>query len=89
MSLPDIEVQEIKNIIRRFIDEFRDIHGSDNREYKLKEVLEYLVTKPMFITSYPRFKNAVLSNIRHNSRVRGNVTPIINYDYYYNIFQAL
>jgi len=89
--LPEVEKREIKNTIKRMIDEFRGLRGmnTDVKEQKYKEILDYLLTKTLFLASYPRFKTSVLYNISYNAERRGYETSNINYDYYYGVIQGI
>lgn len=87
--IPGAEKREIVSTVKSMIDNFHLIDGIDQREEYFKGVLDYLLTKPLFISSYSRFKNTVLRTIEANKIRRGGNSPFIDYDYYHSVISGL
>lgn len=66
MPFPEAEKREIVSVVKEMMDEFEELQGIDNREFLFKRILDYLISKPDFMSYYVRFKHAVLETIRRN-----------------------
>lgn len=89
MILPEVEKMEIMNQIRNMMDEFLTFSHQNEREQYFKVILDYLLTKPLFLISYPRFKQTVLQTITRNKGLSGGFSPNLDYDYYHSVISGL
>lgn len=64
------EKREFKRNIRSYISEFSLLRTMDEKETRFKEILDYLLTKPMLLIRMQRFYETVLKTIRKNQLTR-------------------